>query len=509
MKLSHGMFPAMIVLVITSGCTIDTLHDYGHRDVQTDSALDTSGDTSSDAQDVPDTIEEPTDTLGDTFLDIIEEDGLQEDVLEDPPSDEAEEEVVCDFDGDGHEALWCSGDDCDDSDDSVYAGADETECDLVDSDCDGDDFEHIDDDDDGWIDETCSFMVDTTGYEGTGDCDDTDGSAYPGAAEGCDGTIDNDCDGNATEVEFDVDGDGHPPLSCGGDDCDDTDETVYPGALEVCDLVDDNCDGEWNDATDADDDSDGYLDHTCIGGDDCDDTNGSIFPGAEELCNFVDDDCDGQPDEDFKTGGTVFYTDWNGSTLFMGESCGTGPCTGGTVVCNGTGSGLYCDTSIYMETELCNFMDDDCDGGIDEDFKVGGTVFYTDWNGSTRHLGDDCGVGICAGGIVVCLASGLGIYCPGYASALVDDMICNSTDDDCDGVADDDWLPGGAGVPYTDWDGSFKYLGESCGTGACAGGTVECRSDQADITCNSLFYVTEETCDSIDNDCDGSTDEGC
>ena len=64
---------------------------------------------------------------------------------------------------------------------------------------------------------------------------------YPGAAEVCDGQ-DNDCDGEtwAEGGESDEDGDGY--LGCA--ECDDTDETVYPGAAEVwLDCVDSDCDG--------------------------------------------------------------------------------------------------------------------------------------------------------------------------------------------------------------------------------------------------------------------------
>lgn len=45
---------------------------------------------------------------------------------------------------------------------------------------------------------------------------------------------------------LDKDGDGHPPVSCGGGDCRDDDPSIHPGRLEVCDGKDNNC----NDAVD-------------------------------------------------------------------------------------------------------------------------------------------------------------------------------------------------------------------------------------------------------------------
>ena len=98
---------------------------------------------------------------------------------------------VCpDVDGDGHGAAPC-GDDCDDNDSSRYSGATEV-CDLDDEDCDDATF-GLDADADGFESNACCNGPGNCGL----DCDDTNANAHPGAAEVCNGGIDDDCDGLA------------------------------------------------------------------------------------------------------------------------------------------------------------------------------------------------------------------------------------------------------------------------------------------------------------------------
>ncbi|MBI5057601.1 MAG: M6 family metalloprotease domain-containing protein [Nitrospirae bacterium] len=170
-----------------------------------------------------------------------------------------------DLDGDGYDTI-CGGD-CNDNDPAIHPGVVEI-CDGIDNNCNDDIDEGLAKDNDGDRYTNCQ-----------GDCDDNDPAVNPGAWEICDGK-DNNCDGNVDEG-FDNDGDGY--TTCAGD-CDDWDSFVHPGALEICDGIDNNCDGN----IDEDFDGDGYT--ACTG--DCNDNDSAVNPSAVEiLFNGKDDDC--------------------------------------------------------------------------------------------------------------------------------------------------------------------------------------------------------------------------
>jgi len=149
-----------------------------------------------------------------------------------------------DEDGDGWST--CAGD-CDDEDPSLNL-----------SDEDGDGFDTCEGDCDDLDPSLHGDDGDGDGYSPcTGDCDDGDDSSYPGNLEICDGA-DNDCNGAADDV--DADGDGQRPEACGGEDCDDGDADVHSDAAEACDdSVDNDCDGDVDgadpDCADGDDDT--------------------------------------------------------------------------------------------------------------------------------------------------------------------------------------------------------------------------------------------------------------
>jgi len=196
--------------------------------------------------------------------------------------------------------------------------------------------------------------------------------------------------------QWDIDGDGVP----GESDCDDDNNQIYPGAPELCNGYDDDCDGVTDeDATDAitwyvDGDDDGYTDGTasivaCTAPDgyfeatdqvDCNDSNPDINPGAVEACNGDDDDCDGEIDEG-AADLTTWYTDADGD--------GYGDPTTGVEACepedgqvdNADDCNDGSDAANPDADEVCDTVDNDCDGNIDEPDAIDAATWYADSDG--------------------------------------------------------------------------------------------------------------------------------
>lgn len=348
------------------------------------------------------------------------------------------------------------------------------------------------------------------------DCDDGDSTVGPGFTERCDGR-DNDCDElvdgldpGATQLVpgfTDADGDGfgepsRPRMDCPGaagfsetgGDCDDTDASVAPQL--------------WY----SDQDGDGYGAGTpvlrceapadlVLDGTDCDDLDPSVNPGAAELCNQIDDDCDGLQDDadpDVLTSSqTIFYVDDDNDdqgTLTVVRACVQPP---GTAVISGDCD----DTDPFVFTgapELCDAIDNDCDGIEDND--VVDVLFYQDLDGDT--FGDP------SVSVTDCIAP------PGYryddtdcddTDAAVNpdaDERCNLEDDDCDGLIDEEAIDAPPWYVDEDLDG-WGVLGNPVVACEAPTGRVAEAGDCAPTDPAIHPGALDTPGDGIDQDCDG------
>ncbi|MCB9764220.1 MAG: hypothetical protein H6739_30895 [Alphaproteobacteria bacterium] len=372
------------------------------------------------------------------------------------------------------------------------------------------------------VNETGPVVTDDTGGEvvdadGDGfsvdeDCNDADAAINPGATEVPYDGVDNDCD--AATADDDLDGDGFP-LNV---DCDDTDADTHPGATEVCNGEDDDCDGEIDDAAGgvwyADLDGDGYGDRfnssqLCEGttgfvadGSDCDDTDADVNPGAYELCeDETDNDCDGRVDEDEAYDAAVWYQDVDRDG-YGDPDYTTRACDQPTGYADNDDD---CDdaeaTTHPGATEVCDSVDNDCDGATDEEGATGGGTYYADSDGdgygSPDYTRQACEA---PAGYVSDSSDCDDSDASSYPGAIED---CDQDDDDCDGTVDE----GATTTYYLDLDGDGYgddgYTAEACSAPTSYYVTSGGDCDDADSDYNPGATAG---CDGNDYDCDGLVD---
>jgi hypothetical protein len=146
---------------------------------------------------------------------------------------------------------------------------------------------------------------------------------------------------------------------------------------------------------------------------------------STEICDGLDNNCNGSTDENNPGGG---------------QSCSTGQqgiCNAGTTSCSS--GGLVCNQNNSPTSELCDGLDNNCNGSVDENNPEGGAGCNTGQQG------------VCQFGTLQCISSSLSCVANNTPSA---DVCGDMLDNDCNGFVDD-------------------------GCGGCSGGTFDCDSSSS------------------------------
>jgi hypothetical protein len=354
----------------------------------------------------------------------------------------------------------------------------------------------------------------------------------PAADEVCGDGTDNDCSGTENDLDatgcddFYLDGDGdtfgHETESrcyceASGDyevlaplntDCNDSNAAVNPNALEIPDNIDNNCDGLVDEGTSLfDNDGDGYCENASACSDptilpgDCNDADSDVNPDADEVCgDGVDNDCDGDENNLNAIGCDDYYLDGDGDTFghYTDYACYCEPNGDYEVLvplntdCNDSNAAINPNA-----LELADGIDNNCDGLDDE-----GTDLY-----------DNDGDGFCENA-TSCTDSAV---LPGDCNDAIatinpgEDEICgDGIDNNCDG---DENSEGAFGciTYYLDGDGdTYGHMTESRCYCSAKGDydilyplNTDCDDDEPTINPTGT-----ELPDGIDQDCDGTLDEG-
>ncbi len=284
-------------------------------------------------------------------------------------------------------------------------------------------------------------------------------------------------------------------------------------ATEVCNGKDDDCDGQTDESLGGTSCVNTNEFGSCKGTDTCMGADGlkcsAATPAAETCGDNSDNDCNGQIDEVGGLGCVSYFEDKDKDGYGFGTIT---KCLCGIVADWGATQGGDCNDfnpfAAPGKPELCNNIDDDCNGTIDGENSLGCTTYFKDGDGD--GYGDEK--------TAQCLCSPSGAYktlvggdCDDSTAAVSPKTpeMCNAIDDNCNGVIDEAnaiWC-----VPFLKDDDSDGYGVTGLSQCLCTPTGPWKASTGGD--CNdqdgSQSPGTEELCDGKDNNCNTLMDEDC
>lgn len=224
---------------------------------------------------------------------------------------------------------------------------------------------------------------------------------------------------------------------------------------------------------------------------------------SKEICDGKDNDCDGTPDEDLNCSCKAGQT----RECYSGDAQtkGVGECSAGTQTCKADNTWGECNGEKLPTKEVCDDnKDNDCNGRTDE---LASCKFVCTPGARENCYDGPSGTemkGTCKGGFRICDANGKWGQC--QEQRLPSKEICDGLDNDCNGKIDSQ---DGLNCGCTNGDTRACYTGpeKTAGVGACTKGTQVCANKVWGECKNEITPASAESCDGVDNDCDGKTDE--